>query len=499
MKKYLFHSGMQNKKSKFKILHYVKLSCFILLVTCLQVSAKGFSQRLTLMLKNVSYSQAFSTIEQKTSFRIIFSDDLLPETTVSVNAHNESLTDIMNEILEGTNLTYRILDNKVIVVSRSDSKFQAKTISGTVSDSSGNLLSGVSVQIKGTTKGTLTNALGAYTLDVPDNAILVFAYVGYQSQEISLGANTTIDVRLLPSEATASTDVVVTALGVKRSEKDLTYSTQQIAGDQLTTVKNTNLINSLNGKVAGLTINANGSGVGGSAKVVLRGNKSLLGNNQALYVIDGVPMNNTVSNQPNSAFGGSMSYDGGDPISNLNPDDIQSITVLKGASASALYGGAGANGVILITTKSGQTGRTQINFSSGASLSSAAYKPKFQNTYGQEAAGSTESWGNDTTAANNDVSSFFQTGNNFTNSVSLSSGSAVAQSYFSYANTTARGIEPGNKLERNNFNFREIGHFLNNKLTVDVNTNYVTQKIDNTPNAGYYFNPLTGLYLFPRG
>ena len=478
-----------------------------MLISCLRVSANTYSQKLNLTLKNASFSQAFSAIEQKTRFRILYSDDLLPENTVNVEVRNEPLTNVLNHILYGSNLTYKVLDNKVIVISRTDAKFQAKTISGTVTDTSGNPLSGVSVMVKGTSKGTVTNAAGVYSIDVPDNNVtLVFVYVGYTIQEIPVNGDT-VDVSLIPLEAAAGNDVVVTALGIKRSERDLTYSTQQIGGDELTRVKHTNLINSLNGKVAGLTINANGSGVGGSSKVVLRGSKSLLGNNQALYVIDGIPMNNNTTNQPSTGFGGTTSYDGGDPISNLNPDDIESITVLKGASASALYGGAGGNGVILITTKSGKNGKTQINFSSGATLNKIAYKPDFQNSYGQSLttdgkgidSTSIYSWGNPTSNSQDNLSQFFQTGNDFTNSISLSSGSKIAQSYFSYANTTSRGIEPGNKLQRNNFNFKEIGHFLNDKLTVDVNTNYITQNIDNSPNAGFYFNPLTGLYLFPRG
>ena len=156
--------------------------------------------------------------------------------------------------------------------------------------------------------------------------------------------------------------------------------------------------------------------------------------------------------------------------------------------------------MIVITTKKGRVGRTAINFSSSASTDHVAYLPKFQNEYGQTAAGQTQSWGPQLTGgAPDNLKAFFQNADNFTNSINLSGGSDVSQSYFSYANTAARGVEPTNTLARNNFDFREIGHYLDNKLTVDVNVNYITQKIHNSPFLGLYFNPLTGLYLFPRG
>nr|WP_199083266.1 TonB-dependent receptor plug domain-containing protein [Pedobacter sp. ASV19] len=348
-------------------------------------------------------------------------------------------------------------------------EFKQDAVHGTVKDNTGTTLIGVTVIIKGTKTGTQTDTNGQFSLNAKQGDVLVISYLGYVSQEITVGSTKTINVTLANDNQQLQ-EVVVTALGIKRSEKSITYSSQQIKGDELTKVKSTNLANSLNGKVAGLTISSSSSGVGGSAKVILRGSKSLVGNNQALYVIDGVPMNNSTTNQPGSAYGGTNSYDGGDPISNLNPDDIESISVLKGASAAALYGSQGANGVILITTKSGKEGKTEINFSSGASFDQAAFKPQFQNSYGLSE--KYYSWGPKITngSSNDNLGSFFQTGSNYTNSINLSTGSSVAQTYISYANTSARGIEPGNKLTRDNLNFKQVGHFLNNKLTAEVNT-----------------------------
>jgi TonB-linked SusC/RagA family outer membrane protein len=378
-------------------------------------------------------------------------------------------------------------------------------VKGSVKDETGAPLPGVSVSIKGTTKGTQTDADGHFNLDAKPGDVLVFSYIGYLKKEVSVGSELVFAITLT-SDSKNLNEVVVTALGIKKSEKSLTYANQVVDGSQLTAVKTDNLMNSLNGKVAGVDISPSTSGPGGSVKVILRGSKSATGTNQPLYVIDGVPMTNTsnANGQPNSTYGGSP--DGGDGISNLNPDDIESITVLEGASAAALYGSQAANGVILVTTKKGKEGKAIINLSSSYTNNSISYKPAFQNEYGvttdpTTGAKGTTSWGAKLASpvAEDNLSDFYRNGNNFTNSVSLSAGSELAQSYFSYANTMANGVEPGNNLKRNNFTFRETGEFFNKKLTVDVNTNYINQKIMDAPGEGFYYNALTGLYLYPRG
>jgi TonB-linked SusC/RagA family outer membrane protein len=374
-------------------------------------------------------------------------------------------------------------------------------ITGVVHDENGKGLPGVSISIKGTSKGATTDANGNFSLSANQGDVLVFTYIGYAKQEVTVGANTSLTVNL-KLDAHTLTDVVVTALGEKRSQKSLTYSAQQIGNDQLTSVKTDNMMNSLNGKVAGVTISPSSSGVGGSTKVALRGVRSAQGNNQPLYVIDGVPISNAGSNG-NGQTGSTNIYgaqDAGDGISNLNPDDIESITVLEGASASALYGSQAQNGVIVITTKKGKAGKTDINFASLASIDHPAYLPKFQDKYGQTDPTTFTSWGAPlTSSAPNNTDVYLKNGTNFTNSINLSAGSEMLQTYFSYANTYATGVEPGNTLKRNNFNLNETGHFLNNKLTVNANVNYIDQEIQNAPNLGFYQNPLVALYLFPRG
>jgi TonB-linked SusC/RagA family outer membrane protein len=371
-------------------------------------------------------------------------------------------------------------------------------IKGTVKDETGATLPGVTITIKGAQGGTQTNTSGQYSIAAKAGDVLVFSFIGYQSKEVTVGTQSTIDVTLGTDSKNLET-VVVTALGVKRSEKSLTYNTQQVSGDELSKVKSPNLMNSLNGKVAGLTISPSASGVGGSAKVILRGSRSVSGNNQPLYVIDGVPISNNgnANGQQNSVFGGGQ--DGGDGISNLNPDDIASITVLEGASAAALYGSQAQNGVILITTKQGKAGKTEIGFSSGINIDNIAYEPKFQNSYGPASGTTRDSWGTSISNTTDNLKDFFKTGINTSNAINLSGGSEIAQTYFSYSNTYASGIQPGNKLNRNNLNLRETAKFLNNKLTVDGSVNYINQRINNSPSLGLYLNPLLGLYLFPRG
>ncbi|MGE8426438.1 MAG: SusC/RagA family TonB-linked outer membrane protein [Sphingobacterium sp.] len=382
---------------------------------------------------------------------------------------------------------------------------QTSQVKGTVVDAKTKApIPGATIKVLGTSNASSTDVKGAFQINVDDkNRILNISTVGYENKTVTLGPGETTVTVSLEEQTQQLESVVVTALGISRAQKSLTYSTQQVSGDELNKVKSTNLANNLNGKVAGVNIASSSSGPGGSAKVILRGNKSASGNNQVLYVVDGVPINNqTLASQPDNVFGGQR--DGGDPISLINPEDIENISVLKGASAAALYGSQAANGVILVTTKSGKQGRTTINFSSSAQIEQAVSTPKFQNQYGQGSGGknsntSVFSWGDKTNGANYDnVGEFFRTGSNFTNSLTLSGGNEKNQTYFSYANTLAKGILPENDLMRHNFNLKESASFFDNKLTVEGSANYITQKLDNAPTSGFYYNPLVGTYLLPR-
>ncbi|MFK8289841.1 SusC/RagA family TonB-linked outer membrane protein, partial [Capnocytophaga canimorsus] len=300
----------------------------------------------------------------------------------------------------------------------------------------------------------------------------------------------------LKEETQQLEQVVVTALGIKRQEKALSYNVQQVNSEELTKVKDANFVNSLNGKVAGVTIQRSSSGIGGATKVVMRGAKSIEKSNNALYVIDGVPLFSTTMTQGSGRFQSSGSTEG---IADINPEDIESMTVLTGASAAALYGSAAANGAILITTKKGKEGKLQVSFSSNTEISTPFILPEFQNTYGND--GRIESWGAKLSEnfERYNAKDFFRTGYTLTNNVSLSGGSQKNQTYFSASSTQAEGIVPNNQYNRYNFTFRNTIHLLEDKLKIDASVNYILQDHRNMINQGEYMNPLVGAYLLPRG
>ncbi len=489
------------------ILLTMKLTVVLLIAGILQVGAATTSaQNVNLSVKEVSLKKVFKELRQQTGYNFLYNSKMLNETLpVSMSVKDMPFNQVLEKCFSNQPVTYVIAENTVIIKRKPSvavSVVQQITVSGSVKDIKGEPIPGVTVKLKGTGTGTVTDTEGKFQLTVPDaNGTLVFSFIGFQTEERAISGGTTINV-VLKEQAAGLGEVVVTALGVKRSEQSLAYSTQQISTEQVNQVKTDNLMNALSGKVAGLTIAPSASGVGGSTKVILRGSRSANGNNQPLYVVDGVPILNSgnATMQPNGTFGGSS--DGGDGISNLNPEDIAGISVLEGASAAALYGSLAQNGVILITTKKGKAGKAAIDFSSGYSIDHTAYRPKFQNQYGQTpgpVTGDVTSWGPSISGAPDNLKAFFQNGTNFTNAVSLSSGSEISQTYLSYANTYATGVEPGNKLKRNNFTLRETGNFLNNKLTVDGSANYINQIVDNSPQLGIYSNPLLSLYTFPRG
>ena len=375
---------------------------------------------------------------------------------------------------------------------------QVKTISGVVTDDTGTPLPTVNVVIVGEATGTTTDFDGKYSIQAKEGSKLSFSFIGSETQIIVVGASNTINVQLAVSSSNALTEVIVTSLGIRKTRQSLTYSAQELKGEELVRVKDVNLMNTVAGKISGVAVTRSASGAGGSTKVVIRGNSSI-SNNQPLYVIDGIPLFNLSAVQPNESFGSTEggNRDGGDVVSLLNPDDYESMTILKGASASALYGSQGANGVVLLSSKRVKEGKSNVTLSSVTSFDSAAYLPKFQSDYIAVPNGE-ETWGAKK-ATDDYVKDFFQTGVTQITSLGFTTGSAVASTSLSYSNTTASGVIPGNNLNKNNFGIRQTGKLFNDKLSVNASANYTSQAIDNKPTNGYYFNPLTGLYLMPRG
>ena len=375
--------------------------------------------------------------------------------------------------------------------SLSSSSVAKVTTTGQVVDAKGEPLIGVSILEVGTTNGTITDIDGNFTLSVNEGATLEISYIGYKTQTLPVRAK--LGQIVMKEDTEVLDEVVVTALGIKRSQKALSYNVQEVKGDALTAVKDANFMNSLAGKVAGVQISSGATGAGGAARVVMRGMKSLTKDNNALYVIDGVPVFNTGSSGGEGQYG---SMGGSDAVADLNPDDIASVSMMTGQSAAALYGSAAANGVVLITTKKGQTEKTNLTVSNSTTFSKAYIMPEMQNRYGTSAG--LFSWGA-ATDRRYDPSDFFNTGTNIINSIALSTGNAKNQTYLSASTTNSDGILPNNSYNRYNFTARNTTNFLNDRLTLDIGAQYIIQNNKNMVSQGQYYNPLPALYLFPRG
>lgn len=369
------------------------------------------------------------------------------------------------------------------------------TLEGLIKDDSGPLL-GATVIVKNTTRGTTTDMDGKFRLEgLQPGDVLQVTYVGYDPYEVTYTGQTTLDI-LMTTTANQLNAVVVTAMGIERQSKTLSYAAETVGGDDVADIKSVNMINALQGKAAGLQITPNSTGAGGSSKILFRGNKSINGSNQPLVVVDGVPlMMNITSEQVNSNWGAQR--DGGDAMSTINPDDIVSISLLKGASAAALYGAVAANGAIMITTKSAMAGRLAVNVSSNTTIDTPLSLPEFQNTYG---ANGQYSWGDKLASKAPDYAEkFFRTGWTTNNSISINGGAEDLRAYFSYGNVTSGGITPENDYSQHTLNAKVGFDLFNDHIKVDFNAKYVNQHISNQPAGGFVFNPLVGTYTFPRG
>ena len=481
----------------------MRISLTLLFAVILQLSAEnGYAQRIraAISMNNVSVEQVLNKIEENSDYVFLYNNKAIQKDRM-VSVHNTSgkILEILDEIFQGTNISYSIVDKQIILATKSvsatvkdDNTVQVK---GTVKDANGEPLIGVNVKVKGATVGTITDFDGNFSLQTKKGDVLEISYVGYTVQNVKVTGNEVLNIILQEDNAVLD-EVVVTALGIKRETKSLTYNVQEMKAADLTTVKDASFMNSLAGKIAGVTINQSASGIGGSTRVVMRGLKSITNDNNALYVIDGIPMASMRSNQDKSFY---ENADGGDSdgISSINPDDIESMSVLTGAAAAALYGSSGANGVVLITTKKGEEGKLRVSYSNDTQFMTPFVMPEFQNTYGS-AEGEFSSWGA-AKATSWEPKDFFQTGFTETNSLALSAGNNRNQTYFSAASTNARGIIPNNTYNRYNFTLRNTTELIEDKLTLDMSASYIITNDNNMMSQGQYHNPLVPLYLFPRG
>lgn len=400
---------------------------------------------------------------------------------------------------------------------------QERTITGTVVGADGAPIPGVNVVQEGTTNGTVTDEQGNFSINVPEGSgRLVFTFVGFETVTLPIGTQSQITVTL-EEDAQQLSEVVVTALGIERETKALGYSVQEVQGEELTRVKETNVVNSLQGRIAGVQIQGNQGALGGSSRILIRGARSIANENQPLFVVDGIPLDNSNFNTADVQRGAG-GYDYGNAAQDINPEDIESMSVLKGPSAAALYGNRAANGVIIITTKKGATRKgIGVDVSTDIQFQDILVLPNYQNSYGggagpfsqneqgQDVATFSvdESWGpaldgrpvrqfysyypefpefyNQATPwvpEPNNVRDFFQTGFQNTNSISFNGASDNGSFRLGYTNLNAKGIMPNSQLDRNTINFNGTLK-LTEKLTASAGINYINNTAKGRPEQGY--------------
>ncbi len=506
-----FYSGRRSL-----ILRAMRITMFLSFICVVNSYATGYSQeKLTLNLKNVKLSQIFYIIQQETDYQFLYNvEDVQNAPLVSISVKDATVPQILSGCFKDYPLNYRIENKTVVVLSEPARKLKISEplqveeiqfgVSGKVVAETGEPLTGVSITLKGTQTGTITDANGNYSLTIPDGrGVLVFSYVGYTQQEVAVGGRSVINVSLSLS-AGSMEQLVITALGISQAKRSLSYVTQSVNAESLTQARDFNLVNSLQGKVAGLNISGSGSGVGAPTRVTLRGNRSISGDSQPLYIIDGVPVL------------GYPQY--------LTPDNIASMDVLKGANAAALYGSDAQNGAIIITTKKGEGSGIKVSLNSNITFQQADLSIPFQNEYGQGnngifQKGSLYSWGDKMSGQNvaswtlnpsragetysytpqpNNVNDLFQTGYALSNNVQASIGANKTRAFFSGTSTQGEGILPNNKLIRNSALVR-ITSELSNRFTLDAKLSYTQQNTDNpTRQSDNNFNPMQQIYLMAR-
>ena len=479
------------------------------LVCCLFAgTASAQSVPVTLRVSDAPLEQVLSAIEKQTTYLFVYDKNVDVACRVSIDVKDTPLNNVLNTLFQSSDIAYAVENTSIVLSQKAPAAQpgQPVTVTGKVVDASGMPVIGAAVIVKGTTFVTITGVDGFFSLHFPPpsaDAVLEINYLGYEPIAQTVGSRTNITFTLRESAVDVDA-VVVTALGIKRSEKALSYNVQQVNSEDIVANKDVNFINSLSGKVAGVTINSSSGGVGSASRVVMRGQKSISQTSNALYVIDGVPMFTTARD------GGTEFASQGttDPIADINPEDIESMSVLNGAAAAALYGSDAANGAIVVTTKRGKAGYTSVTVSSNTEVMAPFVLPEFQNRYGTGDLNSSEgsivrSWGNRLNSSNymgySPRDDYFQTGVTGTESVSLSTGTEKNQTYFSAAAVNSRGVIPNNGYDRYNFTFRNTTSFLGDKLKLDVGASYVMQKDRNMTNQGTYNNPLVGAYVYPRG
>jgi len=528
----------------------MRLTTFLLIVTLFQIHANdAYAQRtrITLNLENVSIENVLNKIETLTEFKFMYNDNEVDyQKIVSISANKERVFSILKKLFSDTNVDYKVLEKQIILKPRTQLPIkpldtttgsttdQELEVSGKVIDKDGVPLPGASVLEKGTVNGTQSDFDGDFTITVTDeNSVLVVSYIGFSTKEVAVNGQTEFTITL-NEDAADLDEVVVTALGISRDKKGLGYAVQELQGDDINEARESNFVNSLSGKVAGVNITSSGA-VGSSSRVVIRGESSLnFGGNEPLYIVDGVPVGNEGTSN-------ATSVDYGNSAAEINPADVESMTVLKGPAAAALYGSRAANGAIVITTKSGKDGHgLGVSFTSGTTMESILRLPKFQNEFGGgrngEYEGSNfgasssiypdgisdgydESWGprlnvgtlerqfqsptlgrmrgGDVANPNrgeviptpwiaypDNFKDFFNTGYSVYNNIAVTGSNDRGNFRLSFTNLDQSGVVPNNDLERNTVAFKS-SYNLSDKFTVSTAMSYINTQSANRPETGY--------------
>ncbi|WP_373517953.1 SusC/RagA family TonB-linked outer membrane protein [Pricia sp.] len=520
---------------KFHLKMKLTLCLFTILFYQAQGNINSADTKITLQLQNVSVEKVLKEIESKTEFKIMYNDDQLDyKRQVTVNYIDELVTDVMADLFSGTPVKFEFMGTQIILTRSANinQKENALTkavpvqqeISGKVTDANGAPIPGVSVVEKSTTNGTASDFNGNYMINVGANAVLVFSSLGFASKEIPVGQATTVNVTL-EEDSQALDEVVVTALGIKQETRRLGYSVAKVDAEEVNVNRSSNFMNSLQGKVAGVNVSALGTGPGGSSKVRIRGQSSISGTNNPLIVVNGVPIDNTSfgtnigssgsSGELGTSSGG-VTSDGGDGFSSINPDDIESMTVLKGATGAALYGSRAKDGVIMITTKTRGSGQ---GIGVAYTISVADQNPldftDYQYEYGQGENGVRPTSANPTSGqwsfgerfqpgmtqvlydglvlpyepVYDRIKKFYRHGLDITNSISLSGGGEKGGFNLSMSNLDSKGITPNNEFKRITASLGAT-YNLSEKLSFTTNINYSNENNTNPPNVGQQDNTI---------
>ncbi|SEL62991.1 TonB-linked outer membrane protein, SusC/RagA family [Parapedobacter koreensis] len=509
-----------------KTLLIMKMIFFMMLVMVIGVHAEGRAQKITLSMKNVKVDRVFAEIAKQTNYRFLYSDDTIDKSaSMDIDVKDATLNDALDKISDQWLLQYKMMSGTIMVAEnkkaiRKNVPAEATTepvqddvtVSGVVMDKQGNVLTQASVNVKGVAgRGTNTDAAGRFTLTVPVNSVLVVSFIGYEAKEVTVTNNRSITV-VLDESFSELEEVVVTSFGIQRDRKTLGYGVSEMKSEELAKSPTTDVTNALSGKVAGVQVSGAGGGFAGS-NVTIRGFSTFTGSNQPLYVVDGIPLDN--SGGGNSVNTGVVNSS---RISDINPQDIENISVLKGAAATVLYGSRAASGVILITTKKGKQGtRNQVNVGTNTAVGTVSRFPDFQNEYAQGSNGNyinnvAGSWGpriEGQTVRNwfgedevlraypDNIRDILQNSISSQNDLSFSGATDRYDYRISYGYTKETGLVPNNELTRNNLSVN-VGTQVSDKLKIGTSFSYTNNSSDRTQSGNQGANPLwRGIYA-PR-